>query len=304
MDREVEYRQAPFTLQYMLDTSLSDANKYPLKTRDLVVMDVHQKIGPVRLAWAGGRDQFLPDLANVGFDGDRFCKPMFISPDFVEFTGCAMHIDPSGRGKDETGYVVTKFLNGQIYVRRWGGFAEGYSDATLRALAKIAAEEGVTEVVVESNFGDGMFARLLEPVLARIHPCIVDEVRASGQKELRMLGALEPVMASHRLVMDAKVIERDLAHPELVKRGLYQMTHLTSQRGALKHDDRVDVLALGVAHWTKFLNADQDKAQADYDRKQDQRWEKAFFSGIILGGPKARPGGVLARGRGRPRGKP
>ncbi|WP_158286266.1 phage terminase large subunit [Caulobacter sp. D4A] len=299
MEREVEYRQAPFLLQYMLDTSLSDANKFPLKTRDLVVMDVHPKIAPVRLAWAGGREQVLPDLVNVGFDGDRFCKPMFVSPDWVDYSGSVMHIDPSGRGKDETGYVVTKFLHGQIYVRQWGGFTEGYSEATLQALSKIAADEGVNKIVVESNFGDGMFCRLLEPVLARVHPCAIEEVRSSGQKELRMLGVLEPVLAQHRLVMDSKVVERDLAHPELVRRGLYQLTHLTAQRGALKHDDRIDVLSLGVAYWTQYLNADQQKAQEAYDRKQNERWEKQFFAGTILGGNLKKPGAGPRRGAGR-----
>ena len=30
-----------------------------------------------------------------------------------------MAIDPSGKGKDETAYCITKFANGNIYLRYW-----------------------------------------------------------------------------------------------------------------------------------------------------------------------------------------
>lgn len=282
MAREQELRSSAFLLQMQLDTSLSDSDKYPLKTRDLIVMDVDRKIAPIRVAWGSGNDLALKDLANVGFDGDRLHRPMYMAPEFQEFTGSVMHVDPSGRGKDETAYCVTKFLNGIIYVRQWGGLNDGYSEATLATLAKIAADEEVNLVVTESNFGDGMFNRLLEPVLARVRPVPVEEVRSSGQKELRILSLLEPLLAQHRLAIDTSVVRKDLAHPDTVKRGLYQLTHLTGQRGSLKHDDRLDVLALAAGYWTKYLNRDQFAAEEEWKKADDAKWDKAFLSGTII----------------------
>lgn len=299
LERETEYGPAGFLLQFQLDTSLSDGDKYPLKTRDLIVTSVNPKIAPVRLAWASSPELVLKDFANVGFDGDRLFRPMYVSPEFTEFTGSVMHIDPSGRGKDETGYVVTKFLNGMVYVRRWGGFQDGFADETLEALAVIAAEEEVNLIIAEDNFGDGMFRRLFEPVLVRKRPCALEGIKSSGQKELRMLSAIEPVLRQHRLVMDEDVVRKDLAHPDPVKRGLYQLTHLTSQRGALKHDDRLDVLALALAYWADYLNADVLKAEEEFRRKADAEFEKEFFAGTFVGQTLSRPRGGLTRGLGR-----
>jgi hypothetical protein len=203
---------------------------------------------------------------------------MYASPEFTDFTGAVLHIDPSGRGKDETAYCVTKFLNGMVFIRRWGGFQDGYSEETLVGLADIAAEEQVKAVVVETNFGDGMFEKLFEPVMARRgYRCPVEGQRVSGQKEARIIATLEPVLKQHRLVMDTAVVRADLAHPDGAKRGLYQLTHITNQRGALKHDDRLDVLAQCVGYWTTYLNRDVEKAESEWKQKQAEKWEKEFF---------------------------
>lgn len=298
LKRETEYRRAGFLLQFQLDTSLSDADKFPLKTRDLMVFDVDRKVAPVRLAWGSGPDQILKDLANVGFDGDRLHRPMYVAPEFTEFTGSVMHVDPSGTGKDETSYCVTKFLNGLIFVRRWGGFTEGYSEETLTRLAAIASEEEVNLIMCEDNMGDGMFRRLLEPYVRRKRPTAIDGYKVSGQKEVRILNSLEPVLGQHRLVIDTAVVRGDLLHPEQHRRGLYQLTHLTAQRGALKHDDRVDVLAASVRHWADYLNADANKAEEEHRRREDEKWDREFFAGTFVGQHLKKPTG-LARGTGR-----
>lgn len=37
----------------------------------------------------------------------------------------------------------------------------------------------------------------------------------------------------------------------LALRMFYQMTRITKERGALKHDDRLDALAMAVAYWVE-----------------------------------------------------
>ena len=100
-------------------------------------------------------------------------------------------------------------LNGYLYVCRYGGVAGGYSEEALQKLAMIAKQEDVNEIVIESNFGDGMFSQLLTPIISKIHPVTMSEVRHNTQKEKRIIDVLEPVMNQHRLIVDKKVIQSD-----------------------------------------------------------------------------------------------
>jgi hypothetical protein len=265
MEREASYGRSGFSLQFMLDTRLSDAERYPLKVGDLVVMDIPIHSGPEKVLWASDDQHIIQELPNVAFNGDHYHRPMFIPEDFIEYNGSVMSIDPSGRGKDETGYAVVKMLNGYLYVRRCGGVAGGYTEEALQKLAVIAKEEEVNEIIVESNFGDGMFNQLMLPVLGKIHPVTMSEVRHNTQKEKRIIDVLEPVMNQHRLVVDKKVIQQDYDScqnlpPEQALRYqlMYQMTRITNDRGALTNDDRLDALAMAVQYWVDAMAQDAE----------------------------------------------
>lgn len=314
MEREASYGRSGFALQFMLDTSLNDANRYPLKTRDLIVMDVDRELAPVQLTWASSPELAL-ELPNVGLNGDRYFRPMYIAKDHIPYQGKVMFVDPSGRGRDETAYCVTYMLKGMIYVRRWGGLSGGYDDTTLEALARIAKEEGVNAIHLEENFGDGMFRALFEPVLAGIYPCSIVDYRVSGQKEARILDKLEPILNQHRLVMDKTVIEKDVALaqaepvgtvPALYYSGLYQLTHLTRDRGSLRQDDRVDVLAEAVGYWVDSVANEVKKAEQEHKEKLMEEeirkhialtnsWKSAKRHTGLLGGRDGLAAGLMPR---------
>ncbi len=303
LEREIEYRSAGFLLQYQLDTTLSDAERFPLKTRDLVVMDLDPKVAPARIVWSSSPDLAHKDLENVGFDGDRFYRPMHVSSDYLEYTGSVMMIDPSGRGRDRTTYAVAKFLCGYIFITAWGGFSDGYGTETLKALADIAKDHKVNLIVPEDNFGDGMFSKLLETHVNRVYPCRIEGIRAKGNKEQRIIGALAPVMRQHRLVFDRRVIEEDLKAPQ-AHQGFYQITHMSEAKGALKHDDMADVLAMAAAHWAEYLNADANRAEADRIKKAEEEFDARFMNHVIGSSLNRRPSGIAARrGVGRPVGR-
>ena len=161
------------------------------------------------------------------------------------------------------------------YVVDAGGIQGGYSDEVLKALSIKAKQQKVNYIVVESNFGDGMFVELFKPVLTKIHPCTIEEVRHNIQKERRIIDTLEPVMNQHRLVVDPKVIQHDYesaqTYPlesQLKYQLIYQLSRLTSQRGAITHDDRLDALSMAVAYWTEQMAQDADKRMKE--RKVDQ----------------------------------
>lgn len=294
-EREASYGRSGFALQFMLDTSLSDADRYPLKIGDLIAMDLDNEVAPVKITWASGKD-VLDTLESVGFPGDRWVKPMWVSSGetgMTKYQGSVLFIDPSGRGKDESGYAVVKMLNGMLFLMDCGGFKEGYSPATLTALAAKAKEFKVNSVVVEDNFGDGMFTELFKPYLVRAYPVSVDGEflkgrRSHGQKEKRIIDTLEPVFNQHRLVVNRKLIERDLTnyneHPgdNWQKYQLfYQLTRITKDKGALLHDDRLDALAGAVSYWVEEMNRDQDRAEADHQSKLLDADLKDFMESIV-----------------------
>lgn len=283
MERKASYGRAGFALQFMLDTSLSDADRYPLKVQDLIVMNLNPEMAHGKLAWAAAPELVVNDLPNVALTGDRYHRPMWHSDEMTEYTGCVMSIDPSGRGTDETGYAIVKVLAGTMYLVAAGGLHGGYTDETLETLAKLAKKHSVNHVIIEANFGDGMYTKLFTPILQRHHRCIVEEVKHSTQKEVRIIDTLEPVMSTHRLVVDQRVIEDDFETAKDVKFSLfYQMTRLTKDRGSLNHDDRLDALSMAVSYWTEHMSRDQDKAlRSIKDKAIDMELKK--FVGSVLG---------------------
>ncbi|MDL2272793.1 phage terminase large subunit [Desulfovibrio sp. OttesenSCG-928-I05] len=275
MARELSYGKAGFALQFMLDPQLSDADRYPLKLSDLTVMDLAPDEAPEKIIWCSAAEKALPDLPCVGLRGDRYHAPMKVWDTWLPYTGAVMAIDPSGRGQDETSYAVVKMLNGYLFLTAAGGIQGGYGPAVMEKLASIAKQQKVHEIVVESNFGDGMFTELFKPHLQKANfPVAITEVRHSIQKERRICDTLEPVMAQHRLIVDKSLIRQDYestqsyatehAHKYQL---FYQIARITRERGALSHDDRLDALAIAVAHWIDLMAVDADKMTEQ--RKED-----------------------------------
>ena len=286
LEREAAYGKTGFALQFMLDTSLSDMMRFPLRTADLISLECAGPKGPVSLGWASGLNQQIKELANVGFTGDRLFRPMFIDEKWAEYEGAVMTIDPSGRGKDETGYAVVKQLMGILYCTDCGGLSGGYGEEVLVKLANIAKLHQVKYIIIEANFGDGMFTTIFQPVLARIYPCTTEEIKHNVQKEKRIIDTLEPVINQHRLVMDISCLKHDLEYTDVRMSLLYQLTHITKDRGSLKHDDRLDALAMAVAYWVESMARDEHHAQEDHRARLLDQELRSFMDNILGSKPK------------------
>lgn len=257
-EREASYGRSGFSLQFMLDTTLSDKDRYPLKLSDLVVMDINNKLAPVNVAWAGSNEYAIEDLPSVGFTGDRFYSPMFKSEEFAEFNGSVMSIDPSGRGKDELGICIVKMLGGNLYVHSCTGLTGGYVEENLQLIAREARNAEVNKIIVERNFGDGMFTQLLKPIVNRYYPVTIEEVNHSRQKELRIIDTLEPVMNQHKLIISPQLVRQDFDTKDANYQLFHQMTRITKDKGSLRNDDRLDALAIAVAYWVEQMSVDGD----------------------------------------------
>lgn len=272
--RKLSYGKAGFALQFLLNTNLSDYNKYPLKVSDLIVSDLAIDETSTKWAWSNDAQQRIDDIPCVALTGDFFYAPLSRDTSTMPYEGCVMAIDPSGRGSDETAYAVVKILNGYLFVLEIDGFNSGYSDHTLSRLAQKAAFWGVNEIVVEANFGDGMFTKLMTPIFNKIYPCKITEIKNNKQKELRIIDTLEPLLLRHKLIINRGVIESDYKvyerNPQYSL--IYQMTRLCRDRQALAHDDRLDALCMAAAYWAERLDVEADDAIQTKKEEILMRW--------------------------------
>jgi hypothetical protein len=273
--REMDLGPSTFALQFMLDTTLADVEKYPLRMRDLLVWPLSVEGCPDRLLKTAREVEF--DYPSIGADvlywADKDPEARHRA-----YQGVVMAIDPGGRGKDETAYAVVAHSMGILYLLD-SGAVSGYGPEALEVLADVVKTWKVRKVLVESNMGDGMFASLLQPVVVKKMegPVSIEDVRHSVQKELRIADTLEPLMAQSRLVVNSTLFEKDresvssYALEDGITYSLfYQMTRITRTRGCLPHDDRLDALQMACAYWVKSMAQDTEKARAQAQR-QDQK---------------------------------
>jgi len=261
LERESAMGRSNFMLQFQLDTSLSDSEKFPLKCSDLIVTSVNPKEAPDNIVWCSDPRNVIKELPTVGLPGDYYYSPMAIQGEWGPYTETIASVDPSGRGKDETAVAYLSQRHGFIYLHEMRAYRDGYSDATLLDILKGCAKYGVTHLIIESNFGDGTVSELFRKHINQIKANIdITEERASVRKEDRIIDTLEPVMNQHRLIIDRKIIEWDFnsnkdAPPELrlLYMLFYQMSRMCREKGAVRHDDRLDALAQGVKYFTEAL---------------------------------------------------
>ncbi|WP_423902392.1 phage terminase large subunit [Colibacter massiliensis] len=265
-ERRLSFGKAGFSLQFKLNTNLSDYEKFPLKVQDLIISDVDRDETSLKWSWAGSYDYRLNHLPCVAIKGDYFHREFSRSKEVSKYTGTVMAIDPSGRGTDETAYAIVRYLNGYLFLVDMGGYSEGYSDSVLTQLGNKTKVYGVNEVIIEGNFGDGMFTQLFKPILLKIHPCAIQEVKNTQQKEARIIDTLEPVMMRHKLIIAEQVIKEDYSVYE--NKGqkyslIYQLTRISRDRGSLAHDDRLDALTMAIAYWLSVMDRDEEQGMEE-----------------------------------------
>ena len=276
LEREASMGRSNFMLQFMLDTSLSDAEKFPLKNADLIVTSVNPTSAPDNIIWCSDPKNCLKELPTIGLPGDYFYSPMQLQGEWGDYAETICSVDPSGRGSDETVAAFISQRNGVMYLHEMRAYHDGYSDKTLLDILKGCRKYDVKTLLIESNFGDGIVGELFKKHLQQTKQSIhVEETRANVRKEDRIIDTLEPVLNQHRLVVDKKVIEWDYASnpdapPErrLQYMLFYQLSRMCREKGAVRHDDRIDALSQGVKYFTDSLSISAQ--QQIIDRKRDE----------------------------------
>lgn len=289
--KEFDQGQSYFQLQHMLNTKLADMERYPLRTNKILAVNVSGLEFPFLI-----RPSLVPgDIRrynSVGLSYD-FAQPVIDQAGgFGKLQGICMAVDPAGGGKngDETGYAVVGFLNSTVWVLEVGGVPGGYSQTSYDLLADVAMKWQVNRIFVEKNFGHGAFLNAWLPTLRTRYKrvdkpeaqggCAIEEVFETGQKELRIIDVLEPVIGRGSLVFNADIMDMDDASVQkyaLAQRGSYsllqQISTITRDRGSLGHDDRLDALATAVRYWVNLLGLEQTKILAKRKADEIKKWQ-------------------------------
>ena len=279
LEREASMGRSNFMLQFMLDTSLSDAEKFPLKCSDLIVTAVNPTTAPDSVIWCSDPQNVIKDAPIVGLPGDYFYSPMQLQGEWHPYTETICSVDPSGRGTDETAAAFISQRNGYLYLHEMYATKDGYSDQTLLTILRKCKKYNVSKLLIETNFGDGIVGELFKKHLQQTKQAIdIEEVRANVRKEDRIIDALEPVFNQHRLIINRDVIDWDFksnteAAPEerLLYMLFYQMSRMCREKGAVKHDDRLDALAQGVKYYTDAMAI---SAQETVNTRKREDWNQ------------------------------
>ena len=290
-DKELEQTRmkigrSEYKLQYLLDSSESDELKHPLKLADLIVTDVDIDEAPIKIYHSSMPDKQIY-IKHNGFKTDKFYQPSSVGDDKAPYQVKVMSIDPSGRGGDETGYAVGFVLAGKIFLKDIGGFSGGYDDDTMMGIVRLVKEYGVNYIVIESNFGDGSFQRMLEPYIQKHCSNVgLAETRAKGQKEVRIINTIEPLLNQHKLIADKTMLDRDAQAP-LSNSLTYQLSHITRERECLRKNDRLDALEMLIAYCVEeYLDSNEEAVLAISKEKELEEIMEAtnkLFGGFPFG---------------------
>ena len=257
---------------------------------DLIITSINPDTAPQNVIWCSDPANVIKDAPTVGLPGDYFYSPMQMQGDWSEYTETICSVDPSGRGTDETAACYLSQKNGIIYLHEMRAYRDGSSDNTLLDILRGCKKFGVTSIVIETNFGDGIVSELFKKHLIQTKQNVhIEEVRANVRKEDRIIDSLEPILNQHRLVVDRGVIDwdyrsnRDAAPEErLLYMLFYQMSRMCRQKGAVKHDDRLDCLAQGVKYFTDALHI---SASEEIKRRKQEEFQSILED--FIDSPKA-----------------
>lgn len=291
--KELDQGSAYFNLQHMLNTELSDELRHPLKAKNLVMMSFGLDKAPGEITWLPSPDKLIPHN-NKFTSKPQFYRPFQTSDQLYAYEGKHMYVDTAGGGKggtaggDETVAAVTYFLHGYIFLAEIVRLAGGYSPENYVILSNLAMKHGVNKIDVEKNFGYGAFAAAWRPILHKTyteqghnHAPAIEDVWESGQKELRIIDCLEPIMARHRLIVHEDIIDYDYeasSRYPIDQRESYKLFHqmakISREKGSLIHDDSLDAVAGSCRYWVEMLAVDETKRMASKETDDNV----AFFA--------------------------
>lgn len=273
-NKELDQGPETFELQFMLNTNLSDAMRQQLRLRDLIFIDCSHDRAPESLEWGPNPHLKLDVPEGFPVKSPDFYYAAGQSSTYAPIEHCTMFLDPAGTGGDELAYAIGGVVPPYVHTIALGGLQGGVSEDNLAALVDLVHKYNVKTLLVEKNMGHGTVLYIVQNYFntiidgkPRVQGCALIEKYSTKQKEIRIIDALRPAMQRHRLVMHKNCIDTDWEglqqyplHSRTVRSAFVQMQDITTDRGCLSKDDRIDALGGLVEHLGSFLIQDEDMA--------------------------------------------
>lgn len=297
-EKELEYGEEGFSLQYMLDTTLSDALRTKIKLSDTLVLAVDNHSVPERLHWQAEPSKLYKG-SSPNVQDFRMYHASGVSDTFVPFEHKVMTLDPAGAGGDELSFAAGGATNSYIYLLSVGGFLGGTTQKNIEAVIEKMLLLDIHVLDIEKNMGHGtvlsLFVERLEALKnlckqqskdiqwlctstglslreleSKLNQIGLTEYYVTGQKERRIIDTISPLTRRHKLVVTVQAIEDDWEYckghnPEkrLQFSAFQQMGNITYDRNSLVHDDRADCVQRVVEVLAPFLSKDEEKAHQE-----------------------------------------
>lgn len=247
--KERDQGAAFFNLQFMLNTALADADRHPLKLCNLMFYSFDLEECPGKFTWSRTADTRLLMPVGSGLRKEDIYRPVKVHDEYFQYGRKIISIDPGGTSNkvgDETGISVLYECNGFIILMYNTGLMGGNTPENLIEICNICKSYAVHTCVIERNMGAGTFAESLKGAFLQNEVrCSIEEVWSSGQKEMRIISGLEPVISSHRLLINEACLEHDVKttqrYPQEKRMSyqlFFQLKSITRERGALLHEDK------------------------------------------------------------------
>lgn len=246
---ELSGGSAWYELQYMLNVTRSAANAKALRSRDVIVVEDAPEF-PVKVDKGMGPSYTVKHLS--GGKTHELSLPSSFSEE-RKTPVVRAYVDPAAGGSvsgDRTAFAVCGLVAGNVVILSYGSFPGGYNREGLYKLAEALMPHKPSSITIEKNMGYGAFKEVFQPILMEVaekhgfKPGVDDDL-VKGQKELRIIDTLAPVLGRGSLWVTSRALSEEERYLEGIPAGKgasyslwQQLASITRGRNSLLHDDK------------------------------------------------------------------
>lgn len=274
IEKELDWGPEGFALQYMLNTSLSDALRTKVKLADLIVGAWGAAAAPELIQYSA-EPRLLYRTEHPALAGEKLYSCASASNEYIKYQHKVMCIDPAGDGGDEVAFAAAGVANSYVHLFTVGGLRGGVTKENIREIVQLCVELEVHDIRVEKNMGHGtvemLFVAEIEVMFNAKEIPYKPGVRGdynTGQKEKRIIDRISPITRRHKFVVHQRAFEDDARYCAMhaidkrtITSAFYQLANITYDRGSLAKDDRADCISDCVYELSSMIAVD-DKENA------------------------------------------
>ncbi|APU03190.1 terminase large subunit [Ralstonia phage phiAp1] len=287
-EKELDQGPEGFQLQYMLDTSLSDAARQQLKLSNLIIANFGWQSVPEVVPYRADPAHLVPLPAGFPVTQAKMYYGAVAPCGYSDLKDRMMFIDPAGGGGDEMGFAISGALGPYIHLLRCGGMRGGFEGmGNIKTLLDLIEQYELRLVRCESNMGHGLFEINLRGEFEKaiqagrkwFKDVAVEGEYSTGQKERRIIDSMVSAMQRHKVIVHKEVFEDDEKYNQqhsIEKRSQYslwsQMSNITTDRNSLAHDDRLEAAAGAIRFHKHRLEEDEEESARQRAQEEAQQW--------------------------------